>query len=109
MMCTPLLRHSRCVVFVDNVPALMALCNGSARSTSLDNMARVLHGLLFALKAEVYFEYVESDSNWTDEISRRGAKGTWSHSNGFRLGGAGLPSLILDLPFSCLLHVTSYL
>ena len=40
----------------------------------------------FAMQAAPYFEYVESDSNWVDEISRKGLDGSWAPLHNFALG-----------------------
>ena len=66
------LRERRGVWFIDNVAALMALVRGRSDSSSLDNLARAIHTAIFALKAWIYFEWVPSESNWSDGISREG-------------------------------------
>jgi len=37
----------------------------------------------FALAAQAYYEYVASKANWSDEINRLGAEGSWAGGNNF--------------------------
>ena len=77
------IRGTRGLWLVDNVAALMALTNGTSREPSLEKMAKIVHLALFALKASAYYEYVESDTNWSDQISRQSLEGIWAAENGF--------------------------
>ena len=79
----PVIRGTRGLWLVDNVAALMALTNGTSREPSLERMAKIVHLALFALKASAYYEYVESDANWSDQISRQSLEGIWAAENGF--------------------------
>lgn len=76
----------------------MALVKGSSGSTSLDQMAKVVHLACFALGTVPYFEYVESKANWSDEISRKGASGEWTAANGLIVGSYDVASALLLLP-----------
>ena len=66
------IRGTNSIWFVDNVAALMALVKGSSGSQSLDQMAKLVHLACFAVRTVPYFEYVESEANWSDEISIAG-------------------------------------
>ena len=109
LSCAQWLRDAPALIFVDNVPALMALVNGSSASASLDGMALFLHAACFALRSKPYFEYVESKANWADEISRLGLKGPWAARNGFRVGCCAFPAQLLALPFAAVIKLFQFL
>ena len=97
--------EKRGVWFIDNIAALMALVRGRSNSPSLDNLARAIHTAMFALRAWIYFEWVPSDSNWSDGISRDGARDGWHRHNQFELRCCtGMPKLI-QFPTTALVKV----
>ena len=102
------IRDSRGLWFTDNTAALMALVNGKSDSPSLDVMARFVHIACFAMRAAPYFEYVESGSNWADEISREGLNGSWAPSHNFALGVSTFVPQLLGLPCAALARVFSF-
>ena len=53
---------------VDNIAGVMAFVKGTEHNSSLDHMAQIVHLLLFHLHSRLWFEWVESKSNWTDNI-----------------------------------------
>ena len=83
-----LIRHSHGLWFIDNVAALMALVKGSSKTQSLDQIAKATQLGGFALEIQSYYEYVESEANWSDEISRLGSKGPWATQNNSRSSNA---------------------
>ena len=46
-------------------------------------MALVTHGLMYGLQCDIYFEWAESKSNWSDGISREGYRDRRRRRNGF--------------------------
>ena len=54
----------------DNSAVLSGLVKGSSGHPMLDAGAATIHLLLAALEARALFEYIESDSNWSDGASR---------------------------------------
>ena len=48
--------------------------------------------LLAALGARAWFEYVESDSNWSDGASRSLADDPWAKANGFTVEIGDVPT-----------------
>ena len=106
--CAASIRGSRGLWFTDNTAALMALVNGKSDSPSLDVMARFVHIACFAMKAAPYFEYVESGSNWADEISREGLDGSWAPLHNFALGVCTFVPQLLGLPCAALARVFSF-
>ncbi len=63
--------HDRDAVwFVDNTVALSAMIKGSSAEPDLARPAAAIHLVLADKRSRVWFEYIESDSNWADEPSR---------------------------------------
>ena len=59
--------------FIDNSAALTAFVRGRGKHPSLDKMAELIHGVMASFQVWMYFEWIESKSNWSDAISREGA------------------------------------
>jgi len=71
MLSQPQLFRGRDVVwFIDNVAALSAFIKGGSDAVDLDRSACVASLLVRRLCARVWFEYIESHSNWSDGVSR---------------------------------------
>ena len=94
----PELRGTRGVWFIDNIAALMALVRGRSDSDDLDSLARIIHCALFALRTWIYFEWVESEANWSDGISRTGFDDPWHRTHGFSARQCRFQPMILQLP-----------
>ena len=103
------IRGANSVWFIDNVAALMALVRGSSRSHSLDQMAKIIHLACFAVRSVPYFEYVESEANWADEISRVGTQGNWAPRNAFVVDRCGVATELLTLPSRAIVKVFEFL
>ena len=101
-------RDSRGLWFIDNSAALMALVHGKSGSQSLDKMAKFIHLANFALKANPYYEYVESKANWSDEISREGLAGKWARDHDFCLARCSFLYQIISLPCEAVVVLFSF-
>ena len=102
-------RDKRGVWFVDNIAALMALVRGRSNSESLDQMALRIHAALFSIRAWVYFEWVSSEANWSDGISRDGLADQWQQRHSFQPGKCiGVP-MLLRLPVRAAVTVFEHL
>ena len=102
-------RDKRGVWFVDNIAALMALVRGRSNSESLDQMALRIHAALFSIRAWIYFEWVSSESNWADGISRDGLADQWQQRHSFEPGRCvGVP-MLLRLPVRAAVTVFEHL
>ena len=104
-----LVRGTSSIWFIDNFVALMALVKGSSGFHSLDQMAQLVHLACFAIRSVLYFEYVESKANWSDEISREGAQGTWAPGNAFSVGECGVIVELLTPPSLAVVKIFEYL
>ena len=67
-------RHASGVWYIDNFASLMALIKGRSDNLDLDHLAQMIHLLLYHLHCSLWFEWVQSKSNWSDGISRDGFK-----------------------------------
>ena len=77
-----LFRNRRGLWFLDNVAAVMTLVRGRSSNADLAKLGHLIHLALFALRAQGYWEYVQSKSNWADDISRLGAEDPWWRCHG---------------------------
>ena len=92
------MRGKRGIWFIDNTAALMALIRGRSNSPDLDKLAGSIHAALFAMQIWMYFEWVESKSNWADGISREALEDEWYQRHGFVSSTCTFPSAVLGLP-----------
>jgi len=107
--CAGMFRNSRGLFFVDNVSALMAMVKGRSKTETLDTLTRLGHFASFALGASAYYEYVQSKSNWSDEISRLGLEGPWARQHGFKIRNCTFEKRLLRLPCMALCLVIGFL
>ena len=94
---------------MDNVAAVMTLVRGRSSNPDLTQLGHMIHLALFALRAQRYWEYVHSKSNWADDISRLGIQDPWRKSHGFSIGLSSLPLVVFQLHFLALILVFEYL
>ena len=67
----PLLENEDVVWFVDNTSALSALIRRASSTEDLNTLALVFGLSMTALRARVWFEYIQSASNPSDVLSRK--------------------------------------
>ena len=65
---------------------------GSSGHAMLDSGAATIHLLLAALETRTWFEYVESDANWSDGASRLLTHDPWAIANGFKVELGDVPT-----------------
>ena len=87
----------------------MAFGQGHQRNKSLDKMAKLFHLACFALKTVPYFEYIQSEANWSDEISRDGSSGKWIVKDGFEASHCQIATELLHLPSFAVTKVFEFL
>ena len=102
-------RNRRGVWYVDNIAALMALVRGRSDSQELDDMAMQIQCFLFGLNCFMYFDWIESDSNWADGISRVGLADDWLQRHAFVGRSAQVHLALWQLPFRALLRLAAFL
>ena len=70
-----LFRHRRGLWLPDNVAAVMTLVRRRSSKLDLAKLGHLIHLALFAVRAQGYWEYVQSKSNWADDMCRARAIG----------------------------------
>ena len=70
---------------------LSGLIKGASEHAMLDSGAASIHVLLAALGTRTWFEYVESDANWSDGASRLLTLDLWAKANGFEVKMGSVP------------------
>ena len=91
--------HRQGLWFLDNVAAVMTLVRGRSSNADLAKLGHLIHLALFALRAQGYWEYVQSKSSWADDISRLGVNDPWWRCHGFNFYSAYLPTILFQPPF----------
>ena len=71
--------------FVDNEAACAAFIKGSSSSTDVDHLVSVAHLVACRANIRVWYEWVDSDSNISDGLSRQGLEDPFAISQGWQL------------------------
>ena len=87
-----LFRGRDVIWYIDNVAALSAFVKGGSEAEDLDRAAAVLSLAAARLQARFWFEYIQSESNWADELSRSLENSAWTVANGFALRRVQVPA-----------------
>ena len=69
--------------FIDNSVTLSAMIKGSSSEPDIARTAAALHLTLAAKSCSMWFEYIESESNWADEPCRKLWASEFLGPNGF--------------------------
>jgi hypothetical protein len=78
--------------FIDNSVVLSAMVKGTSSEPDLARATAALHLALAARSCRMWFEYVESDSNWADEPSRKLWESEFLHRHGFEAKPGYVPA-----------------
>ena len=79
------------LIFIDNISALIGCIKGTSRVADSSALAGLIHILLAAFGTRAHFEWVPSDSNPSDGVSRYGHNDPLAHALGCTLVEACLP------------------
>ena len=79
------------VWWIDNSSTLGACIKGGSRAEDLDRSVITLHLACAMLGTRIWFEYVESKSNWADGSSRLLLLDPWSSEHGFSMAQVHTP------------------
>ena len=85
------MEHCDVLWFVDNTTALHSVIKGNARNQWLDRSIAIFHFLAFRHDVHVWFEFVDSKSNWADGISRELDKDPFAIKHGYEIGEVSIP------------------
>ena len=78
--------------FEHNSAVLSGHVKGASGHAMLDSGAASIHLLLAALGTRTWFEYVESDANWSDGASRLLTFDPWAKATGFEVEMGSVPT-----------------
>ena len=79
------LRGKDIIIFVDNEAAAAALIRGSSSSADVGLIVQAFHWKLHQLQARVWIEWIDSESNPADGLSRDGIRDEWTRMQGWKL------------------------
>ena len=102
-------RYATGVWYIDNIAALMSLVRGRSDNPDLERMAQMIHLALFHLHCGLWFEWVQSKSNWSDGISRFGLRDSFVIHHSFTCHRTRVVTQLWQLPTFPLSKVFSYL
>jgi len=85
------------LAFVDNEGAAAALIRGSSGVEDVGCIAQALHWLLLGLRCRLWIEWIDSESNPSDGLSRDGLLDEWSRAQGWHLSVGSIPPWDLGL------------
>ena len=103
------LRGSRGFWYIDNTAALMSAVKGRSNQPDLDKLASMIQLCCYVWNIWPYFEWIESDSNWTDGISRHGHEDTWHTSHSFVTDDSFFCCELAGLPPRVLINVFQFI
>ena len=78
-------KHRDIMWYVDNTTVLHAMIRGATNDPDVHAMVQIVYLLAFIGNIRIYWEYVESDSNWADGASRVLIDDPWARENQFEL------------------------
>lgn len=92
------------VWYVDNTPAVCSYVKGSASSLDIERAVHVFYLIRALIKCRIWWEWVESDANWSDGVSRLGLGDPFARRHGFSLSTFVCPSWPWRLPLQEVFH-----
>ena len=94
-----ILRGSDTTWYIDNTAALSSLIKNTSTSADLAQFSAITHLWLARIGCRCFFEYVESDANIADGLSRSGLADEWTCQQKWALQLAVFPQvhLVADL------------
>ena len=69
--------------YVDNTSAMHSFVKGAASDVHLERIVTSMWIIAFHLETDIWFEWVDSGSNWADDLSRHLDSCEFSRSLGF--------------------------
>ena len=85
------LRGRQILWYVDNTVALHSLVKGTSNDPAVARTVHAVHMCAFRYGSRVWWEYVESNSNWSDGISRYGPKDVFAKRHNFVIVEMSIP------------------
>ena len=78
MISPELFQHKEIIWFVDNESAVSSLIRGASRPHDVNHVAALSTVLYSKLDAKVWFEWIDTESNPADGLSREGLEDPWT-------------------------------
>lgn len=88
------------IAFCDNDAAVSTLVRGSSKTDDCARITEVVHALILRLRCRLWVDWVDSDSNPSDGLSRAGTADEWTRHrfhNLRTLSAEAIPSTRLDV------------
>ena len=76
-------RGRRVVWYVDNTSAMAAFVKGASANADLERIVAVFWLTCYHLDCSIWLEWVDSESNWSDSLSRELGRDTFVKEHGF--------------------------
>jgi hypothetical protein len=80
------------IFFIDNEAATASLIRGSTAQLDVMSIVQTFHWELLRWNIRAWFEWVDTDSNPSDGLSRAGISDVWSNGQGWELAEAVAPA-----------------
>eukprot|EP00972_Heterocapsa_arctica_P031952 4706337-Heterocapsa_arctica.AAC.1 len=77
------MQGARVTWYVDNSAALDSFVKGISGHAAIDRAAHIVHFLAYKYDISIWFEFVDSQSNWSDGVSRLYFDDPFAASQGF--------------------------
>ena len=90
-----MLGGSDLVWYIDNQAACACLIKGSSSVSDIGTIVTIAHLLYVKLHIRVYFEWVDTNANISDGLSRDGLVDCWTMSQCWQLSIAELPDFMV--------------
>ena len=76
------------IFFIDNEGGCSSLIRGSTSAQDVSCFIHAVHALLTSVNCRAWFEWVDSESNPADGLSRLGLHDPWTARQGWQLANA---------------------
>ena len=93
VLMAPLISHRNVLWFCDNSSVLGALVKGRSNDPVVHVLGQLMALFLFRINAIVWWEFVESEANWSDGVSRKGSGCAWAKRHNFTVQDVVMPAL----------------
>lgn len=94
-----LLRGEDCVWFIDNVGAVSALIRATSTQDDVHMVAQFSSLLGHALQTRIWYEWIDSESNPSDGLSREGLNDPWTRAQPWEVAEYNFPPQLLPAKF----------
>ena len=85
------LKNRDVIFFVDNEAATSALIRGSTKEQDVMSIVQAMHWTLVGNNIRAWFEWVDTEANPSDGLSRDGVSDKWTAEQGWQLEEAACP------------------